>query len=237
MEGNYAELEAYLKALAQANRLELIEALRIPRTLDEIHLTPTAAIEMGGADRAMTRQGVQNHLDKLIDVGVVRVAPTDRKGKRGILEYRLDAARLFALIEELRRITREPAVGPVDPLATQQLADPAQAPWAEGPKLVLVHGIREGRVFPLLQRDLRAPRGWLVGRSPGVPVRLDYDPYVSLENAEILQRGSDYRLLDLRTAKNGTYVNWRRLPPGGETPLESGDVIGVGRSLLVFRPR
>lgn len=237
MEANYVELEAYLKALAQANRLELIDALRVPRTLDEIHLTPTMAVEMGGADRAMSRQGVQNHLDKLIDVGVVRVAPTDRKGKRGILEYRLDAGRLFALIEELRRITREPTVGPIDPLATQPLSDAGNEPWPEGPKLVLVHGIREGHVFPLLQRDLRAPRGWLIGRSPGLPVRLDYDPYVSLENAEILSEGREFKILDLRAAKNGTYVNWRRLPPGGEAVLESGDVIGVGRSLLVFRPR
>lgn len=237
MEAHYADLEAYLKALAQANRLELIEALRVPRTLDEIRLTPTVAVEMGGADRVMSRQGVQNHLDKLIDVGVVRVAPTDRKGKRGILEYRLDTARLFALIEELRHITREPAVGPVDPLATQQLSDDAATTWQEGPKLVLVHGVREGRAFPLLQKDLRPPRGWLLGRAPGVPVRLDYDPYVSLENAEIIQRANEFRLLDLRSAKNGTMLNWKRLPPGGEAPLESGDVIGLGRTLLLFRAK
>lgn len=236
MEARHDELETYLKALAQAKRLELIEALRTPRTLDEIHLTPSVAVEMGGADRSMTRQGVQNHLDKLIDVGIVRVAPTDRKGKRGILEYRLDTARLFALIEELRRITREPTASPLDPLATQDLEGPAAAAWPAGPKLVLVHGAREGRVFPLLQRDQRPPRGWVIGRAPEAPVQLDYDPYVSLENAEILQRSGVFRILDLRSAKNGTYVNWRRIPPGGEVPLEAGDVIGVGRSLLVFRP-
>lgn len=236
MEARYGELETYLKALAQANRLELLDRLRTPRTLDEIHLTPTVAVEMGSQERVMSRQGVQNHLDRLIDVGIVRVGPTDRKGKRGILEYRLDGARLFALIEELRNLTREPAAATVDPLATQSLAEPSTLTWADGPKLVLVHGVREGRVFPLLQKDLRPPRGWILGRAPGVPVRLDYDPFVSLENAEIVQENGKFRLLDLRTARNGTYLNWRHLPPGSETTLEAGDVIGLGRTLLVFRP-
>lgn len=237
MEAPYAELEGYLKAIAQANRLELLESLRVPKTLDEIQLRPTAALVMGSAERVMSRQGVQNHLNKLIDAGIVRVALTDRKGKRGILEYHLDSARLFALVEELRRLTRLPASNAIDPLATQQLSEPASAPWTEGPKLVLVHGVREGRVFPLHKKDARAPRGWLIGRAAGAAVQLEYDPFVSIENAEIVERGSGYRLLDVRSARNGTCLNWRRLPPGGEAPLESGDVIGVGRTLLVFRPR
>lgn len=236
MESSHTELETYLKVLAHGNRLELLQTLRTPRTLDEIHLTPSAGGENGSPDRNMTRQGIQNHLNKLIDAGIVRVTPTDRKGKRGILEYHLDSARLFAIVEELRKVTREPVVDEIDPLATQALTGVGTAGWTEGPKIVLVHGVREGRVFPLLQKDLRPPRGWLIGRSPGVPVRLDYDPFVSLENAEIIQERSDFALLDLRTSKNGTYLNWRRLPAGARVPLESGDVIGVGRTLLVFRP-
>lgn len=237
MDTGFGELETYLKVLAQANRLELLDALRSPRTLDEIHLAPTTTLEMGSADRAMTRQGVQNHLHKLIDAGIVRVGVTDRKGRRGVHEYKLDTARLFAVVEELRKLTLQPTSGPIDPFATQQLVMQQSAAWTEGPKLVLVHGVKEGRAFPLHQASLREPRGWVIGRAQNLPVWIDYDPFVSLDHAEIIPTSSGFRLLDLRTAKNGTYLNWRRLAPGEDIPLESGDVIGVGRTLLVFRAR
>lgn len=72
------------------------------------------------------------------------------------------------------------------------------------------------------------------GRKPELPERLDDDPYVSLVNSEVLLKGDQYRLCDLGGSKNGTWLNWR--PVGPEpVPLTQGDVVGVGRSLLVFR--
>lgn len=231
----FDRLESYLKVLAYANRLELLSILRKPRTLDEIHLSPGTSQAAGSPDRAISRQAVQNHLDKLIEAGLVRVAQTDRKGKRLVQEYGLDHVRLFAVLEELRKLSTLASDGPVDPFATEGLADARTLAWEEGAKCVLVHGVREGTAFPLRHKDLKPPRGWVLGRAPDLPVSLEYDPYVSSENAEILRVGDGYRLLDLRTAKNGTFINWQRLPVGGQVPLKSGDVIGVGRSLLVFR--
>jgi len=66
---------------------------------------------------------------------------------------------------------------------------------------------------------------------------LAYDPYVSHRHAEVVRRADEHRLIDLRTARNGTYLNWRRMPPGGDSVLQPGDIVGVGRSLLVFRGR
>jgi pSer/pThr/pTyr-binding forkhead associated (FHA) protein len=100
---------------------------------------------------------------------------------------------------------------------------------------VLVHGVHEGHVFPLRAPPAAGGRGWIVGRAKDAAVSLDYDPYVSIENSEILRVGRQFRILDLRTSKNGTLLNWKRLPVGGESPLRTGDVIGVGRSLLLFR--
>ncbi len=86
----------------------------------------------------------------------------------------------------------------------------------------------------LRRDDLGSGRGWAVGRKPGLPVSLEYDPYVSLVNSEVLPVGDRYLLADLGSSKNGTWLNWR--PVGAEpVPLTQGDVIGVGRSLLVFR--
>lgn len=231
----YERLESYLKTLAYASRLELLSVLRSPRTLDEIHLTPGASQAGENPDRPISRQAVQLHLDKLEEAGLVRVGLTERKGKRAIYEYTLDHARLFAVTEELRKVSALESLVTVDPNATEGLPAPAQPRWAAGPKLVLVHGVHEGRAFPLRAGASPAGRGWVIGRAKEAAVSLDYDPFVSVENSEVLQVGRQFRLLDLRSSKNGTLLNWERLPVGGEATLKPGDVIGVGRSLLVFR--
>lgn len=227
-------LEPYLEVLANSRRLELLGLLRTPRTLDEIHLT-AGDVEEGRPERPLTRQGVQNHLDRLVEAGLVRVRPTERRGKRILLEYVVDHSRVFALLEELRALATLESRVPLDPQLTQRLEAVPEQSSADGPKLVLVHGLREGRAFPLLPSQLGGGRGWIVGRAAEAHVRLDYDPFVSNENAEVLRDHEGFRLLDLRSARNGTYLNWRRIPLGGEVPLREGDVVGVGKSLLVFR--
>lgn len=110
-------------------------------------------------------------------------------------------------------------------------------PWEAGPKLILVHGFYEGNAYQLRENRTDRARGWIVGRNADARVPLTSDPYVSFENSEIVPLRDGYKLLDLRTARNGTHLNWERLPVGGEVPLLSGDVIGVGRSRLLFRER
>lgn len=232
---DYDRLETQLKVLAYASRLELLSLLRSPRTLDEIQLTPGASQAGMNPERPISRQGVQNHLDQLEAAGLVRVRPTQRKGKRAMNEYALDHGRLYAIIEEFRLLSTIPSTAAFEPSQTVGLPEARMVVWDPGPKLVLAHGVHEGKAYPLQHTRLRPGRGWVIGRSPEAHVSLAYDPYVSLENAEILKSGSSYRLLDLRTAKNRTYLNWNRLPVGGEAPLKSGDIVGVGRSLLVFR--
>ncbi|MGQ0536220.1 MAG: FHA domain-containing protein [Methanobacteriota archaeon] len=234
---DFDRLERYLKALAYANRLELLSLLRRPRTLDEIHLTPGPSKAGGSPDRPISRQAVRAHLEQLEEAGLVRIRLGGRDGKRAQQEYVVDHARLYAVTDELRKLsTFEPEIE-LDLLATEELRAPRERTWAEGPKLVLVRGVEEGRAFPLKHGDLKAPRGWVVGRAPEAAVRLEYDPYVSGENAEVLKIGNEYRLLDLRNSRNGTFLNWHRLGVGAEVPLTGGDVIGVGRSVLLFRDR
>lgn len=231
----FEKLESYLKTLAYASRLELLSLLRAPKTLDEIHLQPGASQAGENPDRPISRQAVQNHLDKLQEAGLIRVGTTERKGKRAVYEYTLDHARLFAVAEELRKVSAlEPTVA-LDPNATEGLPDAREASWESGPKLVLVHGVHEGRAFALKPSKTRPGRGWVIGRGTDCAVNLEYDPYVSVENSEIIAVGKQFRLLDLRSSKNGTFLNWRRLAVGGEAALRTGDVLGVGRSLLLFR--
>lgn len=229
---DYDKLEEYLSALAYSSRLELLGILRSPRGLQDIRLAPRQLRPGDNPDRSVARQTIQAHLEKLMDIGVVVAREAeDRRGK----EYVVNPQRLYQIMEELRKVGTATADAPVQKDGTVDLSlrGPAQGP--SGPRLLLVHGLHEGKAFHLRRDDLQEGRGWVIGRKPGLQVSLDYDPYVSSENAEIVPSGKDFLLLDLRSSKNGTHLNWRRLDKDERVALAPGDVVGVGRSLLVFR--
>jgi DNA-binding transcriptional ArsR family regulator len=231
------QLAEFFRALGHENRIELLTLLRTPTPLHKILLKPGATRASSSPDRPLARQTVQQHLDVLLELGLVRSIPTSRSEANASHEFASDHSRLFQILEEVRTLTRVP---PTKELALQETAILKTAATPKkpgGPRLVLVHGVEEGRTYSLRQQDQRAGRGWIVGRRGNAHVPLTYDPYVSAENSEILEERGQFRILDLRTARNGTSVNWERLEIGGSATLTSGDVIGVGRSLLVFRDK
>lgn len=235
MQDDLDALVTYLDVLADANRLKLLGILREPKALGEIELTPNPSQAGDNPDRTISRQAVRNHIDRLVDAGLVRVRRAERDDPRVRNEYVLDTSRLFAVVEELDRLTQIEARADAGPRETLKLGSGGGAEWPDGPKLVLVHGVREGRAFPLDPSARDPPRGWIVGRDPEAQVCLDYDPFVSEQNAEVVVEDGTWRIMDLRASTNRTRVNWEPLPVGGERGLEPGDVIGVGRSRLVFR--
>lgn len=240
---DYAKLESSLRALAYASRLELLYQLRVPRAISDIRLQPAQTRHGENPERAMARQSVLEHIDKLVEAGVVvplqRSSTEARDGPgRPPVAYSVNPQRLFAILEEMRRVCSMPVQHAAREDATAPLGARVAAPPAPGPKLVLVHGLYDGKVFPLRDADMDATRGWLVGRRDGLPVALEYDPFVSTENAEVLRTsGGQFAIHALPGTRNGTTHNWLPLADEQVVPLAPGDVIGVGRSLLVFRER
>ena len=234
-------LAEYLKALANPNRLELLYALRTPRSVRDIALRPESVREGENPERPISHQAVRDHLAKLRAIGVLAVERVERDGNIAD-EYVLNHQKLFAIVEELRllgELRPQPTALAAAPLHEQTIGaarDPSKA-VAAGPHLMLVRGQREGQLFPLDGSNHTGDRGWVIGRKLGLAVSLDYDPFVSSENAEVLMTGSGFRLLDIRSSRNGTLLNFKPLPRGGEAPLAHGDVISVGRTHLVFRDR
>lgn len=233
-DATFDKLASYLEALANPGRLELLSQLRQPRVVGEIELRPTTPGK--SADRNITRQAVRKQLAKLEEAGLVL---RQRVRREGVLveEHVVNHPMLFALVEELRSVTRLPATVALAPAATmtgRQVEEGGRG-RSRGARLITVHGSVEGRTFPLESRGLGSDRGWVVGRRRGLAVSLEHDPFVSNEHAEVLLRGARFEVLDLRTNKNGTFLNWEALPRGGSAPLSTGDVIGVGRTLLLFR--
>lgn len=231
-----ARLAEYLRVLGNPNRLEMLHALRSPRSVRDIELRPESVRDGENPERAISHQAVRDHLARLRAIGVLVVERVERDG--GVVdEYVLNHPKLFAIVEELRALGELRSAVKAEPEATLGAGAPARRVEAPGPHFVLVRGQGEGRVFPLRRENLAADRGWVVGRKPGLAVSLDYDPFVSSENAEVLHDGRGFVLRDIPASRNGTRVNFETLARGGTALLRHGDVVGVGRTHLVFRER
>ena len=228
---DFERLEDYFRALSYATRLELLHLLRFPRAIADIRIAPRQVRAGENAERPVARQTVQAHLDQLVEIGVV--VAQEPATPRAPREYVVNHQRLYQILEEFRAVGTMLSVGaPAFDDATADLERREEGALPPGPKLVLAHGLREGKSF-LLRRE--ASR-WIIGRRLGVDVCLEYDPYVSLENAEVARQDGALLLRDLHSSKNGTWLNWRRLAEGEQRAIRPGDIVGVGRSLLVYMP-
>lgn len=230
---DYERLSEYFRVLSLPNRLQLLRKLRAPSTVSDIQLSPSRSDPRRNPDRSLSRATVKEHLERLQELGLVDAGETKRNGQR-VAEYVVNQARLFLFTEEVKELsllrphpgeasrrTRGDA-GPDEP--------PERSPPVEGPVLTLVSGPLQGKTFPL-----REEGPWRIGRDERLAIPLRFDPFVSGVNAEVREEGSSFTVRDLPGSRNGTAVNWRRLDPDAPEQLAGGDVIGVGRSLLVFR--
>ncbi len=230
---DYGRLAEFLSALAYPARLELLRILRFPHLAGDIKLTPLRLEPGANPERPASKQTIQAHIDKLVDADLVRVEETG-PGARKAHVYSVNSQKVYAVTEELRRVSTiyagRGAVGDVTGTLIHR-AHKDETPG--GPRLVLVHGLYEGKSFPLDER-IAAEGAWVIGRRRGLAVSLDYDPYVSLENSVVRRNGNQLTIEDLPASKNGITVNWEPLAKGKGRVLKPADVLGVGRSILVF---
>lgn len=214
-----------LQAIASPSRLGILRQLRSPRALREVVVRGE---DNGGAPLA--RQSVRKHLDTLIDAGLV-FSRTGERDYGETSEFIVNHQRIYLLSEEVRGLARMRPTVEVD---HPTIAGGAASPIPRGrPLLVLVKGLDEGATFDL--RPQEEPHRWVVGRARGSGVCLDFDPSVSSENALIEWRDGAHHLRDLPGSRNGTTHNLRPLGTNEQVRLDQGDIIGVGRSLLVYR--
>lgn len=216
-------LAAALKSLAHPHRLHLLRYLAEPRSLEEV------ASELG-----LARQSAQEHVTRLVSLGLVE--PQPGRGDHGpVTRYLVVVGRLFDIYEQVGQ-----RFGVVDRELTEdlRLALPTVAgpdtprvsrTRAAGPRITIVHGMRIGRT-----RLLEGAGPWVLGRDADAFLGLDYDPYVSGRHAEVRRNGTGFEVADLYS-RNGTSLDWQRLPRGGHAPLPEGGLLQVGRTLVLFR--
>ena len=213
-------IAACFDVLGSPVRLQILRRLRQP--------APLTAIDVGGerreAGETLARQTVRRHLDRLIESGIVTVLHRESGDM-----YVTNHQRVFALSEELRDYARMRPL--VEPEAVTVHARSRVVGERVGHQLILVKGLDEGTAYDLAPRM----KEWRVGRKRGLDISLDYDPSVSSENAVVRWNGASHSVEDVSGSRNGATHNFRRLAPGEQATLRHGDVIGVGRSLLLYR--
>lgn len=219
-EVDFPEMAAALKALAYDKRLEVLHLLTRPHYLEEI------ASHLG-----IARQAAQKHVDQLLEAAVIK-KQQGRRESGPVVEYVVVPQRLFALSEEFAKLGVLKPVQEEERLARTQVTAGKQGRHETrgGPALVAVHGMKAGEVHPLGPGE--GP--WTIGRDGDRTISLDYDPFASNRHAEVARTEVGFELVDTFST-NGTYLNWNRLDRGERVPLRPGDVVGVGKSLLVFR--
>lgn len=217
-------LAVYLKALAHPSRLKLLWQLRAPANAANLAVRPHRKDDLP-AERSMSRQSAMKHLEQLEQVGVIKRVEGHEGGAD---RWVTNVPHVFALVEEMRKLTAIPAAAP----ELEQTVERTQRKgpeWVKGTKLVLLTGPWEGKLW-----RLEGAGPWTVGRSRARSIALTYDPFVSAEHATLERKGSEFRLAVGEDAKNPSAVNFSKLAPGTSRALRHGDIVGLGRSVLVF---
>lgn len=216
-----ATLSDALKVLGNAKRLRLVSFLVKPHYLEEI-----------ASELKVARQSAEEHVQQLVEVGVVKRVPGKRETGR-VTDYVVVPQRLFALTEELARLGGlQPEIEESDDMRrmTQPLQTGAKTQSDSlAPRLTIVHGMRIGQAVALTGAG-----PWMIGRDPHAALSLDYDPFVSTRHCELRKTDRGFDVADLYSS-NGTLVDGKKLPRGATQPLANGVLLRVGRSLLLFR--
>lgn len=217
-----------LQVLANPARLALLQQLQTPKAAAELVVQPSREDEGLAPGRAMSRQSLERHLDILADAGLVTWREAEGR-TRTAKEYVLNHARLFAAVEELRGLTRLRATVATPEQTMDLAAAPSPDPEAvPGPRLVLLRGVPEGRILALEAETT------VLGRGAEATLRLDHDPFVSARHCVLRKGKGGVTLADEGAARNGTMLNGRRLGQGEAASLRRGNLVGVGRSLLLY---
>lgn len=234
-------LSVVLSALGNKQRLDILRQLTTPRHVGEIEALREESSNGEVREVPLTRQAILSHIEKLEDVGLVDTRVAQGKGSH-TKEYLLREDRLFMVLEEVRTLGNLAMEAVTEQVPDRTLVRRTEIEQPEREDalahLILIRGIREGRVFPLHSKD--DPAQWWIGREHKVgdelvDVPLEYDLFISRKHAVLKHEDKRFVLRDAESL-NGTTVNWsQQLRGGEEVELEHGDVIGVGRSLLLFR--
>lgn len=217
------ELARMLRPLSSPVRLQLLRYLSTSGTIEEI------AVHLG-----ISRQAARKHVDKLLETGALIKQRSVGK-PLPVMGYTANPQALFAIYDQIEKLGDMDVQHPSLMMTRAALNKGRKEPPVpqSGTMLIVVRGLLNGRRFAL---DGVNAREWALGRDERCDFTLLYDPWVSKRHMLIKKTDARYVLHDLRST-NGTIHNMNALPKGADVGLKDGDIIGVGRSVMVFWDR
>jgi len=209
------DLAASFFALSNDRRLCILHLVDEPHTRSEL----TDELDI-------SRQAVTKHVDTLLEHGFVREVPSWTDAGP-VDRFQVDPKHPYALGKTLVDLGKlEPEESPLG--ATEGTPD-AKAPSDPKAHLLILDGPDAGERFDLDEGDT-----WTIGRGDDRDLQLDHDPYIFNHQREIQTTPNGHAVVDVYSS-SGTVDNFAQLPEGGRSELGPGDVIGIGRTSLVYQ--
>lgn len=210
-----------LRALASPPRLALLKALVTPSRSTELRVR--AASERVGFEpvRNLSRSGVIEHLEVLVDAGLVR-----RMGET----YVTDQQAVVALLQDLGDLARLRALVEVDVEVTRAAPPPHLQPVPVFPRVLVANGPEAGRAF-----QLEGEGPWRVGRGAESEISLAFDPHVSRAHVVLERDAEGYLARVAPTAKNPVFVDFAKVSAGEAMRARPGALLSLGATLLVLQ--
>ncbi|HVM45203.1 MAG TPA: FHA domain-containing protein [Candidatus Thermoplasmatota archaeon] len=210
-----------LRALASPVRLQLLKALVTPSRSADVRVRAAGERAGLGAERFLGRSTVIEHLDVLMEAGLVR-----RIGD----SYVTDQQAMVALLQDLGELARLRALVEVDVEVTRAAAAPAVQPLPHLPRALVANGPDAGRAFALTGSG-----PWRVGRGADCELSLPHDPHVSRLHVTLELAPPGFLVRVASAAKNAVFVDFAQLPPGESLAVRPGALLLVGATLLALQ--
>lgn len=214
------ELDTLFRALANENRLQILQLLRSPHVTAELNISHAGANHDGATPRMISRQALCRHLDQLRAAGLVLRDPHSDPRQPSYVTSP------SAMLKSVRLIY-EALVAENAPARTAPLEVP------RGPHVIVLDAPSGEYVVPLDPRH----DSWTVGRLPEDDIPLDFDPTVQIRHAVLTRNRSDTHTdYGIETeAVLETAVNFVKVEPNRKTPIRHGDIVTIGGTRLAFR--
>lgn len=211
------DLEEIFRALANQNRLRILQLLRSPHVTAELNIAHPEGHSGGEINsRLISRQALCRHLDQLRAAGLVQRDPNSDPRQPSYV------VNPIAMRESVRKIyaalVQEAIVS-----APHTLEPP------HGPHLIVLDAPSGEYAVPL---DARR-ESWSVGRNPEDFIGLDFDPRVQTHHAIIERNRTDFGITAHADAE--IMVNFSMAEPKVLAPVKHGDILTIGGTRIAFR--
>jgi hypothetical protein len=224
------ELAEYLEILGSATRLAILQKIKT-KPLDVQQITST--VNRRGDIHSSSRVSIKkNHMDRMLELGLVCKKPGVREDNRAVMQYSLVPGSVEAAIRTLNCFLQMNLNLDTDSrLKIQTVTDNLKSTTENIASVRVLGGEDEGHVFPLVKSEI------YIGRKSDSKTK-GYDPEndivlsnsykavsrVSKPHAKLFRKDGQWYIQHCE-GLNGTSLNGKKLVGSHKEPLKNGALI------------